>query len=103
MPCYDGGYPENSKPIPVTDKRMESLLCSACRVLERMHYDFDENPALSEWWDAHKEADAKRRDEEFKRQSLDTFHKIVIKTAVTKKISELSEEERKILKMHGYL
>ena len=33
------------------------LLCSACRVLERTGYDFDENPALSIWWDKHKKKD----------------------------------------------
>jgi hypothetical protein len=36
------------------------LLCSACRVLERMDYDFEENPALSIWWDEHKKNDKKR-------------------------------------------
>jgi len=33
------------------------LLCSACRVLERTGYDFDENPSLSIWWDKHKKKD----------------------------------------------
>lgn len=34
------------------------MLCAACRVLTRLGYDFDENPALSQWWDKHKEDDA---------------------------------------------
>lgn len=37
-----------------------ALLCSACRVLTRMGYDFDENPALSQWWAAHQKEDAKK-------------------------------------------
>lgn len=39
------------------DVTMQQLLCSACRVLERTGYDFDENPALSQWWERHKEKD----------------------------------------------
>lgn len=36
---------------------MAAMLCSACRVLERIGYDFDENPMLSRWWDDHKKKD----------------------------------------------
>lgn len=36
------------------------LLCSACRALARLGYDFDENPALSRWWEEHKKEDEKR-------------------------------------------
>lgn len=36
---------------------LESLLCSTCRVLSRLEYDFDENPRLSEWWHKHQEED----------------------------------------------
>jgi len=39
---------------------MKQLLCSACRALARMNYDFDENPALSQWWDEHKKGDLKK-------------------------------------------
>ena len=39
----------------------EVLLCSACRVLERLGYDFEENPALSIWWDRHKKLDQEKR------------------------------------------
>ena len=39
----------------------ESLLCSACRTLERFGYDFDENPALSQWWSRHKKLDALKK------------------------------------------
>jgi len=33
------------------------LLCSACRTLERMGYDFGENPLLEAWWEYHKAQD----------------------------------------------
>lgn len=36
------------------------LLCSASRALERLGYDFDENPQLSAWWDKHKKEDLQR-------------------------------------------
>lgn len=36
------------------------LLCSACRALKRLGYDFGENPALDRWWDEHQKEDAKR-------------------------------------------
>lgn len=60
MPCSDNRGPE---PIIITDtrqiKKLESMLCSSCRVLKKLGYDFDENPRLSEWWERHQEADAK--------------------------------------------
>lgn len=46
--------PEPVMAVPLT---MTQLLCSACRALDRLGYDFGENPALDQWWDAHKRAD----------------------------------------------
>jgi len=43
---------------------MVPLLCSACRILTRMGYDFEENPALSQWWAAHQKEDAKKEKSE---------------------------------------
>lgn len=82
MPCYDsrtsdlanaaaviagygGGYssPEVRYVESNRDKELTALLCSTCRVLTRLGYDFDENPALSVWWEAHKKEDAKRAKE----------------------------------------
>lgn len=40
---------------------MKQLLCSACRALERLGYDMDENPALSQWWEQHKMDDAEAK------------------------------------------
>ena len=36
---------------------MKQLLCASCKVLTRYDYDFDENPALSQWWDEHEKED----------------------------------------------
>ena len=38
---------------------IKQILCSACRSLERLNYDFDENPALSRWWHEHRQEDGK--------------------------------------------
>ena len=60
MPCYDARDHEPEYVCSGYIKalcKIESLLCSTCRVLERTGYDFDENPRLSEWWGLHKEED----------------------------------------------
>ena len=51
MPCQDSNI------RPTEEERLTSLLCSACRVLKRLGYDFDENPSLSHWWKWHQEID----------------------------------------------
>jgi hypothetical protein len=66
MPCRDT-YSEDHEyqarqraKLENTNSLLESFLCSTCRVLERTQYDFDENPALSEWWTSHKAADERK-------------------------------------------
>ena len=58
MPCYDPRAEQDWSAERFA--RMESILCSACRALERMGYDFGENPLLDEWWVAHKAQDARK-------------------------------------------
>ena len=48
MPCISGSNEEEI---------LTELLCSTCRVLKRMNYDFDENPQLSHWWQKHQKID----------------------------------------------
>ena len=64
MPCYDS-RDHDPKYIcsGIADSlcKTESLLCSTCRVLTRIGYDFDENPRLSEWWEKHKIDDARTK------------------------------------------
>ena len=62
MPCYDSrDHDPRYVCSEYIDKlaKTDSLLCSTCRVLDRLGYDFDENPRLSEWWDKHKREDNK--------------------------------------------
>ncbi len=58
MPCVDWGGHAQADYDAQKRAEKDALLCSACRVLARMGYDFDENPALSVWWAAHKQRDA---------------------------------------------
>lgn len=107
MPCTDGGVPYPPSPREIAEKDFlktgPSMLCSACRALDRLGYDFDENPRLSEWWAKHKvEDDARLEREELERQRKD-FEKRIIKDALKKPLVELTEEEKKILKKHKYL
>jgi hypothetical protein len=58
MPCSDNGEKDFFEKLHNEGKEMMTpLLCSACKVLERLGYDFDENPLLSQWWDKHKTKD----------------------------------------------
>lgn len=54
---YRDARQEDAEALHLTRVTKTALLCSACRVLERLSYDFDENPALSQWWAQHKEED----------------------------------------------
>lgn len=59
MPCSDGNaWDEQCREAEKV--RIDALLCSACRVLKRLGYDFEENPALSAWWAEHQRKDAAR-------------------------------------------
>lgn len=113
MPCYDGGPTEAE--IRAEERRKENrakeagkaemtpLLCSACRALERLGFDFDENPVLSQWWDKHKAEDARRQAAEEAQAQRAAYRKKVIEEALQKSISLLSQEEKKILKEEGIL
>lgn len=103
MPCTDGGvpYPPSPQEIERNEfmKRAEPMLCSACRALEHMGFDFDTNPELSKWWAKHKAADAARAEAEAKV----AFEKRIAFEASTKKFNEISPEEMALLKKYKYL
>jgi hypothetical protein len=107
MPCTDGGvpYPPTKEELAHNRfiKRAEPMLCSACRALERLGYDFDENPELSEWWDAHKKEDAKRQEAERKAAEKAEWERKVIREALGKSVGELTKEEKTLLKKHNFL
>lgn len=107
MPCSDGGipYPPSREEIIARNfaKRAEPMLCSACRVLERLGYDFDENPELSEWWDAHKKADEARLAKEAKEQARESWERRIVNEALRKKFADLTNEEKGLLRKYNYI
>ena len=107
MPCSDGGVPYPPSPAEIAAareaKRTPSLLCSACRSLERLGYDFDENPELSEWWDKHKAEDAARLLKVAQDTERRAYRQRILTEALKKPVGDLTGEEKKILKEGKYL
>lgn len=107
MPCSDGGpsreQVERERKEANAAKRLPPMLCSACRALERLGFDFDENPELSKWWDKHKKEDQARADKEEQERKRIEWEKGVIDAALKKPFAELSKEEIAMLKKHNYL
>jgi hypothetical protein len=109
MPCITYQTPEEeSAELAAHAKRAakdtyEPMLCSACRVLERLGYDFDENPKLSFWWDKHKRDDAERERIVRVERERKEYRQRIAQDALLKPIKDLSKEERAILKEFGYL
>lgn len=107
MPCIGGpSWSEEQaeeKRKKNLEERYKSMLCSACRALERMGYDFDENPALSEWWDAHKREDAAKLAKQQQEAERKEYQKRIVREALAKPVSELTEEEKALLKKHNFL
>jgi hypothetical protein len=104
MPCSDGGYGREMEAKERADlrnelKRMDPLLCSACRALEKVGFDFDTNPELADWWFKHKLEDAKLAEAAAKVE----FEKRVVAAAILKPFSEISDEEKALLKKYKYL
>lgn len=109
MPCIGGpswdqeqAEAKREAKLKEQQSRMEPMLCSACRALERLGYDFDENPELSEWWDKHKKADAERLAKEQQEAERAAYQKRVAEEALRKPFGDLSNEEKHLLKKLGY-
>ena len=105
MPCggmcddYRSGYASGATDNQHKLDEMKEMLCSACRVLERNNYDFDENPLLSKWWDKHKKEDeAKARVEAQRLLEIG-----MCQTIATKPLHKLTKADLALLKKHGYL
>lgn len=103
MPCIDGGPSWPAEAEKQRDSSMSPLLCSACRALERLGYDFDENPELSEWWDKHKKADAARLAKEQQEAERAEYQRRIVREALKKPVSALTAEEKALLKKHNFL
>ena len=103
MPCIGGPSWDTQQQLHVLLERMEPMLCSACRALERLGYDFEENPELSQWWDKHKKEDARRQAAERKAAEKEAWERRVIAAALLKPIGELTKEEKTLLKKHNFM
>ena len=80
---------------------LEALLCSAARVLERLEYDFDENPELSAWWAKHKKSDDRRKKKEAKERiaaEAEIWRLAQVEQLLAKSINDLTDDERAILR-----
>ncbi|MCB9806255.1 hypothetical protein H6775_03835 [Candidatus Nomurabacteria bacterium] len=105
MPCrYDPPEPDKREEklavLKEELKNTEALLCSVCNLLERQGFNFAENPLLDEWWTEHKKQDAKRKQEEARKAFIQNSITDIMNT---KKLSELTEEEKTMLKKYGIL
>jgi hypothetical protein len=102
MPCFDGG-PDNNRELYANreeeNKKLESLLCSACRALDKYEFDFDLNPRLSEWWARHKKEDEAKE----KAELTKNLHRKMIKEISKKPVKDLTQDDLKLLKMYGYI
>lgn len=113
MPC---GYFDNRIDYEAENKKLEiehshtiALLCSACRALEGLKFNFALNPELDRWFHQHKIEDQARLEQELKEQKKaeERRRKAEIKAKAKalklskiseKKVEDLTEEEFKILK-----
>jgi len=64
MPCYEPPWgrefdTQKEQLLFEDNARLISLLCSVSSILERLNYNFKENPALDEWWNKHKFKESK--------------------------------------------
>ena len=108
MPCT---YEESSAEIAARQKshdneirkdeaaKWEALLCSACRSLEHVEFDFDVNPELSRWWDKHKKEDAARE----RKENAERLEMEAVDAALAKPFKDLDDDEKKLLRKHKYL
>ena len=126
MPCMDSGPRETQAEINARTanrdntlreqgrkqalKAMEPLICSACRALAQYGYDFDLNPALSEWWTAHEAQDAarvaaerQRQEDEREAEKRIAYHKRIIGELLLKPLGQLTPDEVALLKQYKYL
>ena len=97
-PSYNESLTEEYDKLRNDLASKEALICSACRALEEFGFDFDLNPELSVWWDKHKQDDAQRE----KKRDAARLRKERAAILATKPFSELTEAEKKILKVEGY-
>jgi len=99
MPCYDSRVGDSVE-VMVDNPRMVTMLCSACRALEKQGFDFDLNPRLSEWWSEHKKEDEAREIREIQKKLQRDKAKRIAKT---KNIADLTKAEKSLLRKFGLI
>lgn len=115
MPCYDDRGREESyeatRELKLTNKKLEKIEAMLCMVLTTLEeenelghfkelFNYKESGVSREelmlWWREHREADAKRRREEY--EAAEKARKKAEREAERQKVLEkLSPEERKLL------
>lgn len=115
MPCYDDRGREESykatRELKLTNKKMEKIAAMLCMVLSTLEeenelghfkelFNYKESGVSREdlmtWWREHKDADAKRRREEY--EAAEKARKKVEREAERQKVLErLTPEERELL------
>ena len=92
MPCKTEPTAEERRAtvLNTTASQYTPLLCSACRALERLGYDFDENPLLSQWWAKHQEEDAQKDLAQHQKR----LQREIMKNILTKPLEEITPAER---------
>ncbi len=101
MPCRDLGFEQTEEAYrAINTPQYEVLLCSACRALANLNYDFGLNPELDRFWHKHQEKDNTRKVKEAK-EKLE-FNE-ALRIAEEKTLSQLTSEEKQLLKKYKIL
>lgn len=113
MPCRTDPMPERQEVLDAktirtlrnelkqSENEFTAMLCSACKTLEALGFDFGTNPLLDRWWTAHKEEDRKRELVKEQKRQHDAAKKLrkqkAILIAETKILKDLTDEDRALL------
>lgn len=76
-------------------------MCSASRSLERLGYDFAENPELDRWWDSHKAKDEERRRDEDRKREAERLKQEQLDAIMKKPFCDITKQELRLLKQSG--
>lgn len=91
MPCNSDGY------CPEPHIVLDALLCSACRSLSDLGFDFAKNPELDIWWAKHVAEDNKRLAAEA-RERQELLEATTL--AGTKLVANMTKAEKALLRKY---
>jgi hypothetical protein len=103
MPCcgYEREQERNNafQDLKEENSDLRTMLCSVLRTMDHLHWDYNTNPMVARWWEEHKRYDA-----EIERTALLKENKRKIAIDLSKKpVSELTQEDKKLLREEGFL